>query len=118
LITLFPRRALIFRPGRGQLSSRPVVSDSPELLRSTDLGSGTEVEYFISTSEDQSQNKQETFKMDYSHEPSRVSIASFSNFDIVYNTEACEIQSMFRGDAHFHIDESPATINTQKPSKN
>ena len=56
--------------------------------------------------------------MDYSHEPSRVSIASFSNFDIVYNTEACEIQSMFRGDAHFHIDESPATINTQKPSKN
>ena len=56
--------------------------------------------------------------MDYSHEPSRVSITGFSNFDIVYNTEACEIQSLCRGETHFHIDESTATINNQKPSSN
>ena len=56
--------------------------------------------------------------MDFSHDSSRVFVAGFNDFDIVYNTEACEIQSLFRGETHFHIDESTATINNQKPSSN
>ena len=54
--------------------------------------------------------------MDFSHDSSRVFVAGFNDFDIVYNTKAGEIQSMFRGDNHFHLEEQSAATNKGEAS--